>query len=138
MHNSRGHQCSDSPTHAGQRCACFAASSHPHPARHAQVDVLDTVGGSATYATAYTHAKANGCAPPAVTVRPGSVRCCGADGQPSAACAATASGKSARAGIPAVVLSNKMHMTCPRTKLVTKGFSPTLNIESCHPCLRMP
>lgn len=75
--------------------------------------MLDTVSGSATYAGAYMHAKANGCAPPAVAVRPGSVRCCGADGRPSAACAATASGKSARTDVSAVLLSIQMHLTLP-------------------------
>ncbi|KAK9845520.1 hypothetical protein WJX81_008440 [Elliptochloris bilobata] len=62
------------------------------------VSLADTVGGDATYAAKYTRAKANGCAPPILAVRPGSVRCCGANGQPGAACPVTVSGATVTLG----------------------------------------
>lgn len=58
--------------------------------------MLDAVSGGAAYTATYTHAKANGCAPPAVGVRPGSVHCCGGDGRAPSACPVTISGASVR------------------------------------------
>jgi len=63
--------------------------------RYAQA-TTDAAAGGARFATSYARAKANGCAPPAVRVRPDSVRCCGAASREAAPCPVTAAGNSVR------------------------------------------
>ncbi len=63
--------------------------------RYAQA-AMDAAAGGARFAASYARPKANGCAPPAVRVRPDSVRCCGTASHEAAPCQVTAAGGSVR------------------------------------------
>ncbi len=110
--------------------------------RYAQA-TTDAAAGGARFATSYARAKANGCAPPAVRVRPDSVRCCGAASREAAPCPVTAAGNSVRsrpcacpASWPMCAFQGQMQAAAAAQRWSHAATQPFIKSQALH-CLQI-